>query len=49
MWSGAEWDRGWGGMGGGLLYLGGTTEINRARSCEIITIVRRICLFNPAE
>lgn len=48
-WGGVGQGVGWGGMGGGLSYLGGTTEINRARSCEIITIVRRICLFNSAE
>lgn len=52
---GSEWGVGRSGIGGGvewgggLSYLGGTTEINRARSCEIITIVPRICLFNPAE
>ena len=34
---------GWGGVGGGLSCLGGTTETNWARSCG------RICLFNSAE
>lgn len=36
---------GWGGIVVGWSCLGGTTEINWARSCEIITIVRRICLL----